>query len=71
MANARVPSRERDLRRLGEIADVLDEAKRAVRERETIWLRRLEVADCSQSDLARESRVTRAMVQKAKRDAEG
>lgn len=69
MASPGILSRARDLRRLGAIADLLDEARRATRERDDIWLRRLDVGDCSQSDLARASRVTRAMVQKAKRVA--
>ncbi len=54
-----------DLRRLEEIADALDALNGLYEERREIWLRRYIAQDTSQSELARRSRTSRAVVNQA------
>lgn len=58
-------TRTKDLRRLEEIADALDTLNGLYEERREIWLRRYLAKDTSQSELARRSRTSRAVVNQA------
>ncbi len=58
-------NRTKDLRRLEEIADALDGLNGLYAERREIWTRRYIAHDTSQSELARRSRTSRAIVNHA------
>ncbi len=71
MSAKREPTKEEDLARLAEIADLLDERESLFDERRLIWARRLEAGDCAtttqpadrgRAELARISRVATAQI---------
>lgn len=57
-------TKDDDLKRLEEIAVLTDRETGIFAERRRIWQRRLEAGDCTQSELARYSRVQRGDVKK-------
>ena len=61
------PSRQRDLARLAEIAELTNKETGVFAERRRIWKRRLEAKDCTQAELARVSGVQRSDVVKGLR----
>jgi hypothetical protein len=63
--------RTKDLKRLEEIAEAGKSMKAMFAERRLIWLRRARAGDTSQSELARRSHTSRAIVNQALKGERG